>query len=348
MNQILHPLPCARLQERAFWAQGIGQTLQEYGKSVVDLPADLQSFCSPADLSMAKISQTDMNRLWHAAAKLSQDDCFGIKMGEVYCSNTLKVLGLAALSSETIGQAVQRIIRFFPVFSTQVQLYSVEDDQHLTVYFQPKGAPHPMHMEALLTHCQNIWKVLETAPMPLVLETRLIGDHDKSRQHCEEVFGKRVRLGAKRLAVRLNRQVMATPLATADAFLRKRLDSSLEDMLGDMPNVDFAEQVKQRIRVLVAEREVSEDLVAAPFNMSPRHLRRKLSETKTTYEKLLDEVRMELAIRLIQDGKLNLGRIAFELGFLDPSSFTRAFRRWTSMSPTAFRDQFRQTDSTAL
>lgn len=348
MNQILYPLPCARLQERAFWAQGIGQTLKEYGKSVGDLPAELQAFCSPADLSMSKISQTDMNRLWHAAAQLSQDDCFGLKMGEVYCSNTLKVLALAAISSETVGQAVQRIIRYFPVFSTQVQIYSVEDEQHITVYFQPKGSPHPLHMEALVAHCRNIWQALETGTIPLVLETRLIADHEKTRSHCEQLFGKRVRLGAKRIAVRLNRQAMATALPSADAFLRKRLDASLEDMLNEMPNVDFAEQVKQRIRVLVAEREVSEELVATPFNMSPRHLRRKLSETKTTYEKLLDEVRMELAIRLIQDGKLNLGRIAFELGFLDPSSFTRAFRRWTNMSPTAFRDQFRQSESTAL
>jgi AraC-like DNA-binding protein len=116
-------------------------------------------------------------------------------------------------------------------------------------------------------------------------------------------------------------------------------------MLSAVPNIDFAEQVKQRIRTLVAEREVSEDMVATPFNMSPRHLRRKLSETQTSYEKLLDEVRMELAIRLIQDGKLNLGRIAFELGFLDPSSFTRAFRRWTGMSPTNFRTQSRQAGS---
>lgn len=349
MDQILHPLPCARLQERAFWAQGISQTLKEYGRSAADLPPALQNFCTPADLSMAQISQTDMNKLWHAAAALTNDDCFGLRMGEAYCSNTLKVLALAALSSETIGQGVKRVMRYFPVFSTQVQMYSVEDEQHLTVYFQPKGAPHPLHMEALVAQCHKIWQALDVGSMSLVLETRLIGDHDRSRSQCEKLFGKRLRLGAKRISVRLNRQMLSTPLPEADAFLRKRLDASLEDMLSDMPNVEFAEQVKQRIRILVAEREVSEELVATPFNMSPRHLRRKLSETQTTYEKLLDEVRMELAIRLIQDGKLNLGRIAFELGFLDPSSFTRAFRRWTGMSPTAFRGQFnKQADHSAV
>lgn len=344
MNQILHPLPCTRLQERAFWAQGIGQTLtKEYAQSATDLPDDLHQYFSSIDMSSTQISQTDMNRLWHAAATLAQDDCFGLRMGQAYCSNTLKLLGLAAVSSATIGAAVQRVIRFFSVFSTQVQLYSVEDDQHTTVYFQPRGAPHPIHMEALLSHCQHIWRALDPGAGSLVLETRLTGDHEKTRSTCESIFGKRVRLGSKRIAVKLNKHMMANPLPGADAFLVKRLDATLEDMLGAIPNIDFAEQVKQRIRVLVSERVVSEDLVATPFNMSPRHLRRKLSETQTTYEKLLDEVRMELAIRLIQDGKLNLGRIAFEVGFLDPSSFTRAFRRWTGMSPTAFRGEFRQT-----
>lgn len=346
MNQIPHPLPCARLHERAFWAQGIGQTLEkEYGKSTTEMPEDLQPYFAPADLSSVHITQTDMNRLWHAAATLANDDCFGLRMGQTYRSNTLKVLALAAVSSATIGEALQRVIRFFSVFSTQVQLYSVEDDQHVTVYFQPRGAPHPMHMEALLSHCHHIWKALESASNSMVVETRLIGDHDKTRSTCEAIFGKRIRSGNKRIAVKLNRQVMSAPLPGADAFLVSRLDATLEDMLSAVPNVDFAEQVKQRIRALVAEREVSEELVATPFNMSPRHLRRKLSETQTTYEKLLDEVRMELAIRLIQDGKLNLGRIAFELGFLDPSSFTRAFRRWTGMSPTTFRSQTRQSST---
>src|SRR5690554_5931053 len=66
----------------------------------------------------------------------------------------------------------------------------------------------------------------------------------------------------------------------------------------------------QADRLNQLDRELHAHL-AEPCNVSPRHLRRKLSEACTTYEKLLDEVRMELAIKLIQENRLNLGRIAF-------------------------------------
>ncbi len=339
MSHVLPPLPCHRLKERALWARGIIQALSTYGKQIRDLPDDLASYAGPDDLSLRHVSQTDMNRLWHAAASLSKDDCFALRMGLGFTSPTMQLLALTARSSETAGAAVQRIVRFIQVFSTQVQLYSVEDEHSVTVYFEAKGAAHPLQIEALVSRCVNSWKEMEAENLPLVMEVRLGGEAEKRREECEKILGTRVRLGSKRVAVRLNRRALDARLPTSDAFLLKRLDASLEDMLEDLPNVDFAEQVKQRIRVLLSEREISEELVALPFNVSPRHLRRKLSETCTTYEKLLDEVRMELAIRLIQENRLNLGRIAFELGFLDPSSFTRAFRRWTSMSPTAFREQ---------
>ena len=342
MTPQIQSLSSERVNERCFWAQSIAQGLELYGKSLRDLPSDLRQHCKAADLSQNHISQSDINRLWNAAARLSQDECFGLRVGRHHQSNTLSLLSLAAASSETLGDAIQRVIRFMPVFSSQVQLYSVEDDQYLTLYFQPRGNPHPQHMEAVMSQCNKVWEALGIGKASLMLEARLTGEHERNRDQCETLLGNRVRLGAKRLSFRITRQLLRTALPNADAFLRKRLDSSLEDMLSELPNVDFAEQVKQRIRVLVAEREVSEELVATPFNMSPRHLRRKLSEVQTTYEKLLDEVRMELAMRLIREGKLNLGRIAFELGFLDPSSFTRAFRRWTGMSPTSFRSQHKQ------
>lgn len=332
------PLPCHRLKERALWAKGIILALKSYGKSARDLPEDLHDYGSTHDLSLRHVSQTDMNRLWYAAGALSADECFALRMGRSFNSPILQLLTLTAHSSETAGAAVHRIMRFIQVFSIQAQLYSTEDEHYLTVYFEPKGAAHPFHIEALVSRCVSSWSALVPDGLPLVMETRLTGDGDR-RQECERILGCRVRLGSNRISVRLNRSALELRLPNADAFLLKRLDTTLEGMLEDVPNADLAEQVKQRIRTLLSEKDISEDLVAQPFNVSPRHLRRKLSETFTTYEKLLDEVRMELAIKLIQENRLNLGRIAFELGFLDPSSFTRAFRRWTGMSPTAFRDQ---------
>src|SRR5690606_36793612 len=152
------------------------------------------------------------------------------------------------------------------------------------------------------------------------------------RLQSEDILGSRVRLGSKRVSIRMSRLALQSHLPDSDAFLLKRLDTSLEDMLDDLPNVDFAEQVQQRIRVLLSEKDISEELVAQPFKVCARHLRRKLSEACSTYENLRDEVRLELAINLVQEIRPNLERFAFELGFLDPSSFTRAFRRWTNLS----------------
>ncbi len=332
------PLPCHRLKERALWAKGIIEALRGYGRNLVEqLPEDLLSYASPSDFSLGHISQTDMNRLWYCAVTLSGDECFGLRMGVNFSTPTMQLLNLAAHSSPTAGDAIHRVMRFIQVFSTQIQLYSVEDEHYLTAYFEPKGAAHPLQIEALVARCVASWRELGSDTLPLITEVRLNREND-TRLQCEDILGARVRLGSKRVSIRMSRLALQSRLPDSDAFLLKRLDASLEDMLEDLPNVDFAEQVKQRIRVLLSEKDISEELVAQPFNVSPRHLRRKLSEACTTYEKLLDEVRMELAIKLIQENRLNLGRIAFELGFLDPSSFTRAFRRWTNMSPTAFRE----------
>ena len=131
--------------------------------------------------------------------------------------------------------------------------------------------------------------------------------------------------------------MLVKTLASADAFLLPRFVEAMEDLLANMPSNDLVEQVKRRIQVLLGSGDMSEERVAVPMNISPRHLRRKLNLEGTSYEQLVDEVRKEGAVRMISQGQLSLTSIAYELGFLDPSSFTRAFRRWTGMSPTAFR-----------
>ena len=69
-----------------------------------------------------------------------------------------------------------------------------------------------------------------------------------------------------------------------------------------------------------------------------RTLHRLLSAEDTTYSKLLDAVRRELAERYITDPDISLQEISSLLGFSELSAFSRAFRRWTGQPPSAARD----------
>ena len=71
--------------------------------------------------------------------------------------------------------------------------------------------------------------------------------------------------------------------------------------------------------------------------MNVRSLQRKLQQKDTSFKKILNEVREDLALKYIKDSSLTVSEISFLLGFAETSSFSRAFKRWTGGSPKAYR-----------
>jgi AraC-like DNA-binding protein len=79
------------------------------------------------------------------------------------------------------------------------------------------------------------------------------------------------------------------------------------------------------------------DSVAKTLGMSARSLRRRLCEEETDFRVLVERARADHAKRALAAGHLSVQEAAYELGFATPAAFTRAFRRWTGLSPSAFR-----------
>ena len=78
-------------------------------------------------------------------------------------------------------------------------------------------------------------------------------------------------------------------------------------------------------------------MVASLFNITERQLQRKLKEQGTTFGELLDEVRLDLALRYLQDPRMTMVDIALSLGFSDQSNFVKAFKRWRGETPGQYR-----------
>jgi AraC-like DNA-binding protein len=78
-------------------------------------------------------------------------------------------------------------------------------------------------------------------------------------------------------------------------------------------------------------------VIARRLRMSVRTLHRGLAAEGTTFSEVLDHMRHELAIRHLAEKQLAIGEVAFLLGFAELSSFYRAFKRWTGMTPAAYR-----------
>jgi AraC-like DNA-binding protein len=79
--------------------------------------------------------------------------------------------------------------------------------------------------------------------------------------------------------------------------------------------------------------------VAEQMHISPQTLRRHLREEGTSFQGLKDQLRRDMAIYHLSRAELSLQQIAEQLGFSEPSAFHRAFKKWTGLTPGAYRAQ---------
>jgi AraC-like DNA-binding protein len=83
--------------------------------------------------------------------------------------------------------------------------------------------------------------------------------------------------------------------------------------------------------------EASMAMVAHKMGVNRRTLHRKLKEEGVTFEKLLDELRHKLAVDYLAGREVSVSETAYLVGFADPTSFSRAFKRWTGQTASSTR-----------
>jgi AraC-like DNA-binding protein len=105
--------------------------------------------------------------------------------------------------------------------------------------------------------------------------------------------------------------------------------------------------VREQTQALSTHAELGIGTIARSLDINRRTLQRHLSSQGVSFSALLAGIRRQLALQMLSETEKSVIEIAIELGYSDPSNFTRAFKRWNGISPCAYRNAFQQSESTA-
>lgn len=156
-------------------------------------------------------------------------------------------------------------------------------------------------------------------------------------QRYEQFFRCPVTYATPQTVFTFTAEDLKAALPTANPELRQLYERLTEAYLQKIDRADFPGRVRRELVRLLPAGVSGKDQVAQALNMSTRTLYNKLESSGTTYREVLDETRRELAEEYIRQ-ELPIYEIAYLIGFSDTANFSRAFKKWTGMSPMEFRE----------
>jgi AraC-like DNA-binding protein len=322
----------------------IRRLLETHGLDAVELAreagVDLAQLPSPTE----RIEADKVDALVSLAIPRIADSAFGLQAARCWHPSNLGVLGHAWLSSSTLRTGVQRLVRYFRILGERGRLETADVPNGMKLRFwagrgNPAADPVAavvvdMVMAMLLDMCRLN---AGAAVRPLTVNLRRRPPDDP--QAYERFFGCPVDFGATENALVLAASDADRLLPTSNRQLAATFDRMLTDEIARLDRSDVVSGCKAAILEHLSTGEMSEDEAAAQLHISPRTLQRKLAEARTTYGQLVDGLRKDLALRYVDDPHRSFTDITYSLGFAGPSSLTRAFKRWTGLSPTDYRSR---------
>lgn len=280
-----------------------------------------------------------VERLLDRACALTGEPGLGFYLGLKMRISAHGSLGFAAMTSGTVREAIEVAVRFAPTRTNALSVQLHVDGNTASLVLEERaslGRAREAIVFALLTGIAQLGTTLTGRPLSGSLEFAF-PEPDYFRRF-EPILPGPMRFSQPSHRVVFEASILDWPLTLHDPAARKLAREQCErelDALGERG------QLVSRVRTLLPRKERgyrSLEEVAKAIHVSPRTLKRQLAAHETSYSEILDELRRERATLLVRAGELSMDEIAYRLGYSDAANFIRAFRRWTGMTPKAFRD----------
>ena len=267
-----------------------------------------------------------------------QDEYMGLGK-EVSPLGSFAMMCHAVIHCPTLEKAFRRAYRFYGLFLHLPEITLEVDGEYATIKVDESKLNDPDHflIESILViwHRFGSWLIGR--------RIRLMDAHFKfsppvNHHEYQSIFYCDIHFNSDFTGIRFPIKFLQAKLTQNETTLKQFLKQSPADLLA---RPDEGNSLVAQIRAIIGS-DLSTELpnfeyVAQELHTSAQTLRRRLKEEGLTYQELKDQLRRDSALYYLERGDLSIQEVAEKLGFSEPSTFHRAFKKWTNMTPGAYR-----------
>jgi len=291
-------------------------------------------------IEMARVSSDQFSLLLQIAWSRMDDEFMGMGPRQARVG-TFATMCALVIDCPTLEAVYHRAYQFSRLFDPMVAMKLETDMQKVRLVAHMEGEIHDPHYflrESILViwHRLGSWLIgqpveLEKAEFDYPRPAH--GDEYRHIFHCPLEFESGC------TALTFDKRFLSAPVIRDKPEMRQFLKTSPADLLS---RPDESNTFTGKIRALIG-RDFSKPLpdfewIATELHTSPQTLRRRLKQENTSFQEIKDLLRRDMAIYYLSRQELSINDIAEKVGFTEPSTFHRAFKKWTGVTPGAYRE----------
>jgi AraC-like DNA-binding protein len=281
--------------------------------------------------------------LWEISRQRTKDRMIGISASEATPFGSYGVIDYIILTGATPKDGLSRALRYYPLVNSAFKLGIHQKGSIISIELYNRGGPNeiqPQYVDYVFACVLNRLRLsTNTNWKPQLVSLACSRPAEINAYH--RLFQSPIRFNQSANRMTAERDALEIRQPNSDPFLCEMLDLYAQNQVKRLAiDLDLLNEVR---RVLLENMPVGykSDLgtTARKLAMSRRNLQRKLSRQNTSYRRVLEQVRSEIAQHLIKSRTFDIDEIAYLLGFEEQTSFYRAFKKWTGKTLQDFLDQ---------
>jgi AraC-like DNA-binding protein len=258
----------------------------------------------------------------------------GVRIAAETPIGAFPLLDYLVVSSNTVGEGIQQLARYFRLVGNPCELIVREDENPIRVAAVPEDNSFGVEF-VLALMVLNLHR--ETGGRFRAVSVNFAHKADDA-QEVERIVGCAVHAEAAWSGLEISREAWQLPFQRKDPVLRLVLERQADEMIARIPAKDG---VESEVRRVLAKRVAGGDIriaaAARDLATTVRTLQRRLAAAGVSYQDLVELARREAAEKYLADLSLSIAEVSYLLGYSEPSALHRAFKRWKHTTPQAFR-----------